>query len=264
MIKKWIVAPFSYKTLFWGFVHQEIKARYAGSIGGLLWSILTPLINMLIYFFVFSVILKIKITPADTGTDSFVIYLLAGLLPWTAFSDTISSSPAMFLGKANLITKVAFPLEVVPIAGVLVIFILDGMGFGLFLVYLTIKGYASMSWLFLPVVTAMFAVFALGFEILIASLSVFIRDIQQILASILTIWMYITPIIYPAKMSPPFFQPFLQMNPAYAFIELYHQILLQNTVSYQLLGQAVICAMLSFLCGIWFYERSRKAFADVL
>lgn len=84
---------------------------------------------MLIYIFVFSVVFKIRLKPIETGTDNFVLFLLSGLLPWIAFAEAVGSSASMFLGKAGLITKVAFPLEVVPVAGVVVTFILNGVGF---------------------------------------------------------------------------------------------------------------------------------------
>ena len=264
MFTKWIKAPFLHKTLFWGFVNQEIKGRYAGSMGGLLWSLITPLANMLIFIFVFSVVFKIRLKPIDTGTDSFVMFLLAGLLPWIAFSEAVSASTGMFVGKANLITKVAFPLELVPTAGILVTFILNGLGFMLLLIYLAFKGYCHTTWLFLPVITAVFMVFTLGIVVLIASLSVFVRDIQQIMASVLSLWMYLTPILYPIQMVPESLQFFIKINPVNPFIELYHQSLLQHVFSYSLLGQAVGFAMLSFLTGVWFYNKSRNAFADVL
>ena len=264
MLIKWIKAPFLHKTLFWGFVSQEIRGRYAGSMGGLLWSIITPLANMLIYIFLFSVVFKIRMKPIETGTDSFVMFLLAGLLPWIAFSEAVSGSTGMFVGKANLITKVAFPLELVPTAGILVTFILNGLGFALFLVYLTFKGYCHATWLFLPVITAVFMVFTLGIVVLIASISVFVRDVQQIMASLLSLWLYLTPILYPIQMVPESLRFFFNFNPVCPFIELYHQSLLQQGISFSLLAQAVGFAMLSFLTGVWFYNKSRNAFADVL
>ena len=264
MFTKWIKAPFLHKTLFWGFVNQEIKGRYAGSMGGLLWSLITPLANLLIFIFVFSVVFKIRLKPIETGTDSFVMFLLTGLLPWIAFSEAVSASTGMFVGKANLITKVAFPLELVPTAGVLVTFILNGFGFILLLFYLAFEGYCHTSWLFLPIITVLFMVFTLGIVVLIASLSVFVRDIQQIMASVLSLWMYLTPILYPVQMVPESLQFFIKINPVNSFIELYHQSLLQHVFSYPLLGQAIGFATLSFLCGVWFYNKSRNAFADVL
>jgi lipopolysaccharide transport system permease protein len=264
MVLKWIKVPFLHKTLFWGFVNQEIKGRYAGSMGGFLWSIITPLANMLIFIFVFSVVFKIRLKPVETGTDSFVMFLLTGLLPWIAFSEAVSASTGMFVGKANLITKVAFPLELVPTAGILVTFILNGIGFILLLIYLAFEGYCHITWLFLPVITALFMIFTLGIVVLVASISVFVRDIQQIMPSVLNLWVYLTPILYPVQMVPESLQIFIKINPVIPFIELYHQCLLQHVFSFPLLGQAIGFAMVSFLSGVWFYNKSRNAFADVL
>ncbi len=264
MFIRWIKSPFLHKTLFWGFVNQEIKGRYAGSMGGILWSIVTPLANLLIYIFVFSVVFKIRLKLVETGTDSFVMYLLSGLLPWIAFSEAVSSSTGMFVGKATLITKVAFPLELVPTAGILVTFLLNAFGFIFLLLYLAVEGYAHATWLLLPIITALFMVFTLGIVVLIASLSVFIRDIQQVIASVLSLWMYLTPILYPIQMVPESLRFFIYINPLNPFIELYHQVLLQHVISYPLIGQATGFAMISFIAGVWFYKKSRNAFADVL
>jgi lipopolysaccharide transport system permease protein len=219
---------------------------------------------MLIYIFVFSVVFKIRLKPIETGTDSFVLFLLSGLLPWIAFSEAVGGSAGMFLGKAGLITKVAFPLEVVPVAGVVVTFALNGVGFLAFLIYLTIEGYSDISWLYLPIVTLIFMIFTLGMMVLLASLSVFIRDIQQVITSVLSLWMYLTPVLYPVTMLSEQLRFLICLNPVYPFIELYHQLLLKHTLPMDLLGYAVGYAMISFLTGVWFYSRSRNAFADVL
>jgi lipopolysaccharide transport system permease protein len=219
---------------------------------------------MLIYIFVFSVVFKIRLKPIETGTDSFVLFLLSGLLPWIAFSEAVGGSPSMFLGKAGLITKVAFPLEVVPVAGVAVTFVLNCVGFLAFLIYLMIEGYGHVAWLYLPVVTLIFMVFTLGLVILLASLSVFVRDIQQFITSALSLWMYLSPILYPVTMLPESMRILIYLNPMYPFIELYHEVLLKHTLPVDLLCYAAGYAMISFLTGVWFYSRSRNAFADVL
>ncbi|MCJ7684487.1 MAG: hypothetical protein MUO68_09350, partial [Desulfobacteraceae bacterium] len=92
LIRRWVEVPFRFRTLFWGFVSKEIRGRFAGSIGGFAWSLLTPLANLLIYIFVFSVVLKIRLKPMETGTDSFAIFFLAGMLPWLAFSEALSNA----------------------------------------------------------------------------------------------------------------------------------------------------------------------------
>ena len=262
-VKRWITEPFKHRTLFWGFVNQEIKGRYAGSIFGLVWSILLPLANLLIYIFVFTVIFKIRLKPED-GTESFVLYLLSGLLPWMTFSEALGSSPGIFVGKANLITKVAFPIELLPLSGVAVVFFINSIGLLFFLCYLAIQGYLNFTWLVLPVVMGVHMLFTLGIVVLIASLSVFIRDIQQVIGVVLSLWMYLTPILYPISMVPEQIQWILYFNPMCMFIELYHQVLLCKTIPWGLLLNCFVLALMMFFAGAGFFGKSRNAFADVL
>ncbi|MBL6979461.1 MAG: ABC transporter permease [Desulfobacteraceae bacterium] len=264
LIRRWVEVPFRFRTLFWGFVSNEIRGRFAGSIGGFVWSLVTPLANLLIYIFVFSVVLKIRLKPMETGTDSFAIFFLAGMLPWLAFSEALNSSTDLFVGRANLITKVAFPLEVLPLTGVIVPFFLNGLGFVMYLGYLTFKGYAHIGWLWLPVVIVVHMVFTLGLVILVSGLFVFLRDIKQFIGTALTLWFFLTPIIYPLSMVPEKFRWMIKLNPMYPFIELYHQVLLQGSLSWSMLGYVIGLATLVSVGGILFFERSKYAFADVL
>jgi lipopolysaccharide transport system permease protein len=264
VLKRWFQIPFHHRTLFWGFVRNEFKGRFAGSMGGFLWSLLTPLANLLIYIFVFSVILKIRLKPMETGTDSFVVYFLAGLLPWTAFSEALSNATDAFLGRANLITKVAFPLEILPISGVIVPFCLNGLGFVMFLVYLMFNGYLHIAWVWLPLVIVVHMVFTLGMVCLIASLSVFLRDIKQFIGTAISLWFFLTPIIYPLSMVPERMRWAMKLNPMYPFIELYHQTLLHHCISFVTLAYALGLALLCFVGSVIFFERSKHAFADVL
>ena len=264
IFKRWVEVPIHHRTLFWGFVSNEIKGRFAGSMGGFAWSILTPLANMVIYIFVFSVVLKIRLKPMDTGTDSFAVYFLAGLLPWTAFADALNNATGAFLGRANLITKVAFPLEIIPMTEVVVPFCLNGLGFGMFLVYLIGKGYFHAAWIWLPLVVALHLVFTLGLVCLIASLSVFLRDVKHFIGTALSLWFFLTPIIYPVSMVPESLRWCVKMNPMYPFIELYHQVLLHHGISWEMLSYAMALTVLCFVGSAVFFERSKYAFADVL
>jgi lipopolysaccharide transport system permease protein len=126
----------------------------------------------------------------ETGTDSFAVYFLAGLLPWAAFSEALNNATDALLGQANLITKVAFPLEILPISGVIVPFCLNGLGFGMFLIYLVFKGYFHIAWLWLPLVVTIHMLFTLGLVSLISSLSVFLRDIKQFMGTVLSLWFF--------------------------------------------------------------------------
>ncbi|MCD6223930.1 MAG: ABC transporter permease [Deltaproteobacteria bacterium] len=264
LISAWIMAPFRFRTLFKGFVNQEIQGRYSGSMGGLVWYLLTPLSNLLMYVFIFSVVFQIRMKPIETGTDSFVLYLLVGLLPWMAFSEAALNSPGLIIGKSNLITKVLFPTEVLPIASVVVTYIVNSVGFFLFFLFLFFKGYGHMMWLWFPVVIGLQMVFTLGFVIWISSLSVFIRDLQQFMGIVMQIWFYLTPILFPLSMVPEKYRVILTINPLYPFVELYHMILLQHRISYFLLGYAAAIAIFLLLSGIIFFNHVKSAFADVL
>ncbi len=264
LLSAWLLAPFRYKTLFKGFVNQEIRGRYAGSMGGFTWYVLTPLTNLFIYIFVFSVVLQIRMKPMETGTDSFAVYLLSGLLPWLAFSEAASAAPAMIVQKAGLITKMAFPTEILPISGVTVTYLVNGVGILLLLGFLTIKGYCSVMWLWAPVVFGAQMVFTLGFVIMISSLSVFIRDIQQFIGIGIQLWFYLTPIFYPLSMVPEKYRSFFMLNPMHPFIELYHMILLRNEISWTLLGCCGATSCVMFVAAILFFNRAKNAFSDVL
>jgi len=264
IFKRWVQIPFHHRTLFWGFVNNEIRGRFAGSMGGFLWSLLTPLANLIIYIFVFSIVLKIRLKPMETGTDSFAVYFLAGLLPWIAFTESLDSATDIFLSRANLITKVAFPLEILPMVGVVVPFCLNGLGFGMYLVYLKFMGYCHLGWLWLLLVVPVHMVFTLGLVVMISSLSVFLRDVRQFMGTVISLWFFSTPIIYPLSMVPGQFQWLIKLNPMYPFVELYHQILLSHSISTNLFTCAMGLALFSFISGVLFFERFKHAFSDVL
>ena len=264
LIIHWVAVPFQFKTLFWGFISNEIRGRFAGSMGGFLWSLLTPLANLLIYIFVFSVVLKIRLKPMETGTDSFAVFFLAGLLPWGAFSEALSGASNLFVERAGLITKVAFPLELLPMIGVIVPFLLHGLGFVMYLVYLSFKGYVHVVWLWLPLIAFIHMVFALGMVILISGLSVFLRDLQHFMGTVLSLWFFATPIIYPLSMVPDSFRWIIRFNPMYPFIELYRRILLQHTLPWDMMACAGGIAVVVFAGGVLFFSRAKYAFADVL
>ena len=263
-LKQWTVAPFAYSFLFRSFLQQDISGRFAGSMGGLFWSVVTPLTHILIYVFVFSMIMKVSILARETGTDRFVVYLLSGLLPWMAFSEALIRSASFLTEKSSLITKVSFPVEILPYVNTVTPFMLNGIGFGLFLIYLIFLGYLHPLWLVLPLAVLAHLLFTIGLVALISALSVFIRDLQHLLGLVVSAWLFLTPILYPLSMVPETYQRWMVFNPAYPFIELYHQILLQHQLPLELVVSALLLACGSFFGGGWFFARIKHAFGDVL
>jgi len=246
------------------FIVRDVKGRFAGSIGGVCWTLINPLATIVIYLFVFSLVLRVQATVAETGTDSFGIYLLSGLFPWLIFSEGLSRSAGCLIQNANLITKVVFPVELLPVGAVTASLVINGIGMVLFLGYLLIAGYGHLTWLLLFLLIPILMIFTWGIASLLAAASVFIRDIPELLAIILMVLFFATPIIYPASMIPAGIRPFMALNPISIFISLFRDALLLHQTDWLLIAQAGILALISYCIGSWFFVRAKPAFGDVL
>ena len=246
------------------FIRRDIYSQYAGSIAGLLWTIITPLSQLLVYTFLFSIVFKVRLSKVDAGTESFMLFFLSGLLPWTAFSDALSKSIGIIIQNSNLITKVAFPVELLPISTVCSSFILAGSGWLLFLIWLLWNGTPSIYWLLLPLPVLFFFIFTLGLAWMLSSICVYIRDIQQFLAVILNLWFYFTPILYPLSMVPLSIQWVIKLNPIYYFIELVRDILFRSTLNTSTLLISLAISVLLLISGYFCFKKLKHGFADVI
>jgi len=229
-----------------------------------LWTLIHPVATIAVYLFVFSVVLRIQVTVQETGTNHFAVFFLAGLFPWLLFSEGLSRSAACLIENANLITKVVFPVELLPAGTVLAAFIVNGVGMVLFLGYLAYDGFFHWMWLFIPLVIAAQMLFTWGLASFLAAACVFIRDIRELLGIALMVWFFATPIIYPLSMVPEQFASVLQLNPMGIFVQVYRDILLRHQIY---LIQAVEIGAVGFIAyalGSWFFMRAKPAFGDVL
>ena len=258
----WLWAVVDYPTLFWAFLRQDLRDRYAGTYGGALWSIATPVANMLIYLFVFSVVLKIRVNIEDAGTDSFVIFFISGLIPWLAFSEALSRAPHVLSSNANLIKKVSFPVEILTFVTVGTSFILNGIALLVFMLYLGVAGYANINWLLLPLLIVIHMLFTQGLVGLAAIFGLFFRDFGNLVTIIIQIWFYATPILYPLSMVPAEYQNIVTLNPIYPFIELYREILLGSELTWHYLLIDCIIAIVTLYLGGRFFMRARDAIGD--
>ncbi len=260
----WFKTLFEQCNLFKEFVKRDIKGRFAGSFGGFSWALINPIAQILIYIFIFSIIFKVKLSRLELGTESFAVYLLASIFQWLAFSEGISRAAGVLVEHANLITKVVFAIEILPAVSVSSAFLLNGLGFALVLVWLAAKGYLAWSWLWVPLISLLFWGFSIGFAAFLAALTVFLRDTQQALGTILTIWFYFTPILYPLSMVPSSLRTYMRLNPLFSFIELYHQALLQRTIDGYLFLAAFSWTIFTLFLGLFFFKRLQLSFGDVL
>ncbi|ALO44753.1 ABC transporter permease [Pseudohongiella spirulinae] len=263
LVSQWTLSPVRHFRLFNQFVRQEFRGQFAGSLGGFLWLFVTPVVNIAIYSFVFSVVFRAPI-PDNFGDVPFVIFLMIGYLPWFAFADAMGRASGLLIEKAPLITKVMFPVQLIPMVGTIVPYMVHGIAFFVFLIYLSMQGYLQLVWLWLPVALGLQFMFTIGLVAVLSAFCVFLRDIQQIVTLMLTAWFFLTPIIYPLSLLPEHVQPLMILNPMHSFVQFYREVILLGEFSMQHFQIMVIAAVLSYLLGGWLFMRIKHAFGDVL
>ena len=259
-----VTTAWVHRQLLWQFVVREIKGRFAGSAAGILWAVMNPLATIVVYLFVFSLVLRISVSMEETGTDLFSLFFLSGLLPWLLFAEALSRSVGCLLENANLITKVVFPVELLPAGAVLSAFIINAIGLVLFLVYLAFSGYLHLTWLVLPIVLLAQFFFTWGIASFLSAAAVFIRDIRELLGIILMVLFFATPIIYPPSMVPGNLSWLLHVNPMTLFISVIRDLVLLHKIDPVQTIAVVLSGFFSYALGAWFFMRAKSAFGDVL
>ena len=244
---------------------REIVARYKGSVLGIFWAVLTPVIMIGIFTFIFAGIFGARFGASGSAWD-YALYLFCGLLPWTMFQETVQQSASSIVVHSNLVKRVVFPLETLPVAQTLSALANQMFGtLALLIAILLIHHHIAFSVLWLPVVVFPQMLFTLGAAWLIASLGVFLRDIAQGISLFLMAWMYLTPIIYPESIVPERYRPFINVNPFTPLIRSYRRVLIEGgSPDWPGLAYFSMIALLSFLFGYWWFARTRKNFADVI
>jgi lipopolysaccharide transport system permease protein len=251
------------RRLIRSMARRDILARYRGSFGDVFWTILNPLLLMATYFFVFGIVLR----RPDQSRSAFALYFLAGMLPWLAFSEPVGRAAYVILEYRNFVKKLVFPLDTLPVNQVVSGLVTELFGAGIFVAALLIIRHAvPAAVLWLPVLLIPQLLFTLGICWFLAALGVYMRDLGQIMALVLTIWFFITPICYPesTKLSPAI-AAVMRQNPLYVLVRGYRAVFLEGHAPelYPLLKLWAIALALFFLGHVWFY-RLRKSFADVI
>ncbi len=244
---------------------RELAARYRGSALGIVWAVLTPIVMIAIFTIIFAGIFGARFG-AGTSQWDYALYLFCGLLPWNAFQESVQLSASTIVGHANLVKRVVFPLETLPIS--LSLAAVANQMFGtvaLVLAGVLLRGEMHATIVFLPllVIPQLFATF--GAAWLIASLGVFVRDIVQGIMLVLMAWMYLTPIIYPESLVPDRYRRIVNLNPFTPLVRNYRRIILEgNFPDWRGLAYFTAFAVISFFLGYWWFARTRKTFADVI
>jgi ABC-type polysaccharide/polyol phosphate export permease len=250
------------------FVGRELREQYAGSLLGVVWSILQPLLYILLYWWVFAAVFRTRFPEGSALADTpFIVFLLSALLPWFAFQEGLNRAAGGIVGRREVVRKVHFPVQVFPLAAAMAVFVVHGLSYVVFLaVFALWRGGLSPNALgAVAVLLALqFAVTA-GLGLLLAAFTVYLRDTLQVLGLLLAVMFYTAPILYPLTLVPAEFHGMVHLNPFTAFAEAYHGAVLAGTwpEPSALLGLTLFAAG-ALAVGAYVFWRLEPGFADVL
>jgi lipopolysaccharide transport system permease protein len=251
------------RHLIWNFARRDLRKRYIGSFMGFFWTVVHPLVLLVSYTFVFSVIFQIR--PGLSRVDNFALFAFCGILPWLYFQDTVLRSCTSVTDNGNLIKKTLFPSEILPITVLLSNLVTHLAGFGILLAVLIYMGLLTPVALAIPVIVLPLLVFSLGIGWLAAALQVFLRDTAQVLSVMLVFWFWFTPIFYEVERVPEPFRSWIVLNPMTHVVEAYRGLLLENRLpdaAPLLLLYAAAVAV--FALGGLVFRNTKRQFVDVL
>jgi lipopolysaccharide transport system permease protein len=253
------------RTLLFQMVRRDFEQRFVGSAIGWIWAVIHPLVLLLSWTFVFDVCLGMKV-PADAGTSSYPLWLFAGMLPWLLFSEAVQRSASCLLEQANLITKTVFPSEMIPVSVFLSSLVSHLLGVVLLVVAAgVVLNQVSPFLIVLPVYLFLIGLLAVGLGWIVASLHVFLRDTAQVVAVLLLLWFWLTPIFISEEYFPPRMRFLVLANPFYYLVRGYRKVLLSGSLpSVQDLAIVAACGVAAFIVGGLFFRHMKRGFADVL
>jgi ABC-type polysaccharide/polyol phosphate export permease len=254
-----------YRGLISSLVARDLKARYRGSVLGFFWSFVNPLLLLSIYTFVFAYIMKND----EKMTQPYAVFMFCGLLPWTWFASSLNEASASLISGGNLIKKVLFPAEILPIVSVLTNMVHFLFGLPILAAFMVwhqhFPDWAQLGWF--PVIVLVQLTLSLGFAFALSALTVHFRDLKDLIANLLTFWFFATPIIYfygSETMAP--YKRFFNFNPFFHIAAAYQEVLFFHGPFGAWKGLAAIGvgSALVFLAGYWLFDRLRDSFAEVV
>ncbi|EJM13783.1 ABC-type polysaccharide/polyol phosphate export system, permease component [Pseudomonas sp. GM21] len=259
-----------HRHLIFQMTKREVVGRYRGSVLGLLWSFLNPLMMLSVYTFVFSVVFKSRWGIAPPGTEEsktmFAIMLFTGLIVHAVFAEVINRSPGIVLSNVNYVKKVVFPLEILPIVtlGAALFHSLVSLAV-LILAYAIFQGVPHLSILLAPLVMLPLIILTLGLAWFLASLGVYLQDVGQTTAIITTVMLFLSPVFFPLHSLPEQYQTIILLNPLTFIIEQMREVLVWGRMpDFMGLGVYLIVSLIVAAAGYAWFQKTRSGFADVL
>ena len=250
----------AYRELLFFLTWRDVKVRYKQTALGAAWAILQPLFMMVIFTIFFG-----RLAGVDSAGIPYPLFALAGLVPWTFFSNAITASGNSLVGSANLITKVYFPRLIVPAAAILAGFVDFALAFLLFCAMMIYYRVApSIHILFLPVLIVMTSLFALGVGTWMSALNVKYRDVRFALPFLIQLWLFVSSVILPSSALPQKYRWLLMLNPMSGIIEGYRSALFGLPFDWLALAVAAAITIAVLAYAIYSFARVERSFADII
>lgn len=244
------------KDLTFALASKELKSKYKSTTFGFLWIFVNPLLQMFVLTIVFSFIIKIQV-------DNYPLFVFSGLLPWMFFSLSVQSGTSSLIANRDLIKKVPFPREIVPISSVIAHLFMFVLSLALLVIFVVTTSGLLFLLLFLIPILFLITLLAISISLLLSSLDVYYRDVSFMLQAILIPWFYLTPIVYPISLVPKQFLDIYQVNPMVGITTAFQAIFLKaNITDWSALVVSVIETMILLPIGFFVFKKRSKYFAD--
>jgi lipopolysaccharide transport system permease protein len=265
--KALILSLWNNRHLIMQMTRREVIGRYKGSVIGLLWSFLNPVLMLTVYTFVFSVVFKARWgVDGEESKTQFAVVLFVGMIVHSLFAEVLNRAPFLILSNVNYVKKVIFPLEILPVIS---------MGAALFhslvslivllIAFVIFNSYLHWTAVFIPLVLLPLVILTLGLAWTLASLGVFIRDVGQTIGIVTTIMLFLSPVFFPVTSLPEAYRPIIMANPLTFIIEQAREVLIWgHQPDWAMLGIYTLAATAAALSGYAWFQKTRKGFADVL
>jgi lipopolysaccharide transport system permease protein len=263
--RKGMLDLWSLRHLLAVMVRRDLLGQYKGSVMGFFWTIINPLGHLLLYTFVFSIILKVRFGH-DPSTSNFALYLMAGLLPWGALAESLNRATSSITEQANLVKRVVFPLEILPLAVVVSSMLSETVGLLILTVVAALAGSkVTLALLCLPLIMFSQFLFIGGLSWLLGSLGVYLRDLRHMMSLTLSVWMYASPIVYPVTSFPANLKFMVWLNPMAGIVTDYRRILLEGKFpDWPLFAVYTTIGLILWFVGYYFFSKTKRSFADVM
>ena len=261
-----IAVAWRYRDLVIPLARRKVSARYRGSVLGMLWAVLSPVILLGIYTFIFSVVLQVKWNLDPGSRDQFALFLFSGMILYSVFADCLNEAPSLMIGNKLYIRQLVFPVEVLPWVSVLSSLFSLGINFLILMTfYGLVLGLPSLSLLYFPLTALPVVLLTLGAVWFFSSMGVYLRDLGHVVGLLTTALLFLSPIFYPATVVPADYRVYYEMNPFVHILEMSRGVIFQGAPpDGWLLAGCIFGSWLFAWLGYSWFMATKKGFADVV